>query len=92
MSVIVGNVKNYKISATGTASDIDASDDGIDRGGWLKVITAGTDVHILIGKGDATTDDFLLQANHEVIYDTFKTRVSAKTEGSSSAVYVAVGY
>lgn len=92
MSVIVGNVKNYKINATGTVSAIDANSDGIARGGWLKIITAGTDVHILIGKGNAGTNDFLLQANHEVLFDTFKTRVSAKTEGSSSAVYVAIGY
>lgn len=92
MSVIVGNVKNYKISATVTVSDIDASGDGADRGGWLKIITAGTDVHVLIGAGDATTNDLLLPQNHEMTFDTFKTRVSAITEGSSSAVYVAVGY
>jgi hypothetical protein len=94
MGVIGNNVKTYKIDAvSGSAQDIDGGvTDGIDIASSIKLITAGSDVHVVIGKGDATVSDYLLMQNVEVNFDVTQTRVSAITEGSSSAVYVAITY
>jgi len=83
------NVANYKISATGTASDIDSN---FEEVGEIKMLTNGADVHIKIGNGDATTDDFMLQANIEITFPVNAHRVSAITGGSSSTLYIAFIY
>jgi hypothetical protein len=94
MGVIGNNVKTYKIDAvSGAAAYIDAGEtDGVDIASSIKLITTGSDVHVIIGKGDATVNDFLLQPNLNLDFDVTQTRVSAITEGSSSPVYVAVAY
>jgi hypothetical protein len=90
MSVVGSVVKGYKISATGTADDVEAT--GINNVSAVKLITAGSDVHVKIGSGDATTDDYKLQANIDLTFPVNANRVSAITEGSSSVVYVAFIY
>jgi len=93
MGVIGNNVKNYTISAiSASATAIDAGNDDIDLASSIKLITAGNDVHVLVGPGNATTNDFLLQPNVEINFDVTQTRVSAITEASSSTVYIAISY
>jgi hypothetical protein len=91
MSGVVGNVvKTYKIAAKGTAQAAEATD--ITSVGLVKLITAGADVHVKFGEGDATTSDYKLQANIDLSFPVHENRVSIITEGSSSDVFVAFIY